>query len=78
VNRFGSFFYGSILGVFLLAMVPWARGWGAFVGLIAGMTVVGFVNFGTEVAYLWQNVIGAVVVLAVGMLLPIGRRGAEA
>ena len=32
VNRFGSFFYGSILGVFLLAMVPRARGWGAFLG----------------------------------------------
>ncbi|MXX34628.1 MAG: sodium:solute symporter, partial [Gemmatimonadetes bacterium] len=33
VNRFGSFFYGSILGVFLLAMVPRARGRGALVGL---------------------------------------------
>ena len=36
VNRFGSFFYGSILGVFLLAMIPRARALGAFVGLIAG------------------------------------------
>ena len=79
VNQFGSFFYGSILGVFLLAMIPWARGRGAFVGLIAGMTVVGFVAFGTSVAYLWQNVIGAVVVLAVGMLLSTpGRRSSEA
>ncbi len=75
VNRFGSFFYGSILGVFLLAMVPRAGGSGAFLGLIAGMTVVGFVNFGTDVAYLWQNVIGAVVVLAVGVA--IGGRGKE-
>ena len=77
VNRFGSFFYGSILGVFLLAMVPRAGGRGAFVGLIAGMTVVGFVNFGTEVAYLWQNIIGAGVVLAVGVVLS-GRGPAEA
>jgi Na+/proline symporter len=69
VNRFGSFFYGSILGVFLLAMLPRARGTGAFVGLIVGMTVVGFVNFGTEIAFLWQNIIGAVVVVAVGMLM---------
>ena len=69
VNRFGSFFYGSILGVFLLAMVPRASGRGAFLGLISGMTVVGFVEFRTDIAFLWQNVIGAVVVLAVGGVL---------
>jgi SSS family transporter len=70
VNRFGSFFYGSILGVFLLAMIPRARAAGAFVGLIAGMGTVGAVNFGApKVAFLWHNVIGAVVVVAVGMLI---------
>ncbi|HEX9691783.1 MAG TPA: sodium:solute symporter [Gemmatimonadales bacterium] len=68
VNRFGSFFYGSILGVFLLAMLPGARPVGAFFGLIAGMTVVGAVNFGApDVSFLWHNVIGAVTVVAVGM-----------
>ena len=72
VNQFGSFFYGSILGVFLLAMVPRARARGAFVGLIAGMTAVGFVAFRTEIAYLWQNVIGAAVVLGVGVALSAG------
>jgi Na+/proline symporter len=76
VNRFGSFFYGSILGVFLLAMIPRARGWGAFLGLIAGMTVVGAVNFGApDVSFLWHNLIGAVVVLIVGV--GIGGLGAE-
>lgn len=76
VNRFGSFFYGSILGVFLLAMIPRARANGAFVGLILGMTVVGFVNFRTDVAFLWQNVIGAVVVVLVGLVLSGGDREA--
>ena len=69
VNRFGSFFYGSILGVFLLAMIPKARSSGAFVGMIAGMTAVGAVNFGTAVAFLWQNVVGAVTVVVVGLLV---------
>jgi SSS family transporter len=73
VNRFGSFFYGSILGVFLLAMVPGARSRGAFYGLIIGMATVGFVAFGTNIEYLWQNVIGAVVVLVVGV--PLSRIG---
>lgn len=69
VNRFGSFFYGSILGVFLLAMVPGARARGAFTGLLAGMGVVAAVSFGApQVSFLWHNVIGAVVVLGVGAL----------
>jgi SSS family transporter len=73
VNRFGSFFYGSILGVFLLAMIRRARAAGAFWGLISGMTVVGTVSFfAPQVAFLWQNVIGAVVVVVVGMLLSVG------
>ena len=42
VNRFGSYFYGSILGVFILATgFKRATANGAFVGLLAGMTCVG-------------------------------------
>ena len=70
VNRFGSFFYGSILGVFILAMIPSARALGAFVGLIAGMLAVAAVNFGApQVSFLWHNVVGAVTVVMVGMLV---------
>ena len=70
VNRFGSFFYGSILGVFLLA-IGWKRanGTGAFVGLIAGMSVVAYVAVNTSIAFLWHNLIGAVVVFVVGMIV---------
>jgi solute:Na+ symporter, SSS family len=72
VNRYGSFFYGSILGVFLLAMIPWARPIGAFVGLIVGMSTVAAVNFGApQVSFLWHNVVGAVTVVFVGSLLSV-------
>jgi solute:Na+ symporter, SSS family len=72
VNRFGSFFYGSILGVFILAFgVPRATGNGAFVGLIAGMSVVWWTAANTPVAFLWHNVIGAVVVVVVGLLVSL-------
>jgi Na+/proline symporter len=79
VNRFGSFFYGSLLGVFILAMMMRrATGTGAFVGLIAGMTAVAAVAFGRpEISFLWHNVVGAVVVVLVGMTIslfgPYGR-----
>jgi hypothetical protein len=76
VNRYGSFFYGSILGVFMLATIPRAKGTGAFVGLIAGMCVVGAVNFrAPAISFLWHNVIGAVTVVIVGLVLS-GRRTA--
>jgi hypothetical protein len=70
VNRFGSFFYGSILGVFILAVaVPFSTGTGAFVGLIAGMASVAWVASFTTIAFLWHNVVGAVVVVVVGIVL---------
>ncbi|MEY4094762.1 MAG: Na(+)/glucose symporter [Acidobacteriota bacterium] len=70
VNRFGSFFYGSILGVFLLA-IGWSRAnaIGALVGLVAGMSVVAYFTLYTNVAFLWHNLIGAVVVFVVGMIV---------
>ena len=75
VNRFGSFFYGSILGVFLLAMVPRARAAGAFVGLLVGMGAVALVTFGApEVSFLWHNVIGALTVVGVGVVLSLRGR----
>jgi Na+/proline symporter len=70
VNRFGSFFYGSILGVFILAVgFRRATANGAFVGLIAGMASVAWAATFTQVAFLWHNVIGAVAVVIVGLLV---------
>ena len=72
VNRIGSFFYGSVLGVFILAIAfPRATGTGAFVGLIAGMAAVALAATFTPVAFLWHNVIGAVVVVVVGLTLSL-------
>jgi Na+/proline symporter len=68
VNRLGSFFYGSILGVFILAVgFPRATGNGAFVGLMAGMSSVAAASAFTPLAFLWHNVVGAVAVVLVGM-----------
>ena len=73
VNRFGSFFYGSILGVFMLAILTRrATGTGAFIGLIAGMTAVASVAFGRPaISFLWHNVIGAIVVFGVGLAVSL-------
>ncbi len=71
VNRIGSIFYGSLLGVFVLALAcKRANGHGAFAGLLAGIAVVVAFAFHPAtrgVSYLWHNPIGVAVVLVVGM-----------
>jgi SSS family transporter len=82
VNTFGSYFYGSILGVFGLAVLtPRATARGAFYGLLAGMTAVFLVSRLTSIAFLWYNVVGATTVFLVGLLITAvapGRRPAGA
>jgi Na+/proline symporter len=75
VNRIGSIFYGSLLGVFVLALLfKRANGHGAFVGLIAGISTVVVFAFHPAtkgVSYLWHNPIGVAVVLIVGMTVSL-------
>ncbi len=78
VNVLGSYFYGSILGVFILALgVKRANGHGAFVGLIAGMSAVWWVDQNTATVYLWLNVVGAVVVTVVGTIVSMLTGGSK-
>lgn len=99
VNKFGSFFYGSLLGVFVLAIgTKRATGRGAFWGLLVGVLVIALLNNldwvagvwesvtgssgmysvadALSVSYLWYNVIGCFVVVAVGLALSVGDKGA--
>ena len=68
VNQVGSYFYGSLLGVFVLAIgFPRATANGAFVGLFAGMASVALAESAVDVSFLWNNVIGTVAVVVVGL-----------
>ena len=70
VNTFGSFFYGSLLGVFVLAfVVPSAKSAGAFYGLLFGMVSVWIASYFTDIAFLWFNVVGCLVTVAAGYLI---------
>jgi SSS family solute:Na+ symporter len=76
VNRYGSVVYGSLLGVFILAILTKrATARGAFWGTIAGMAAVLYVyNWMPWVAFLWHNLIGAMVVVVVGMAISYTQR----
>ncbi|MDB2445224.1 sodium:solute symporter [Gammaproteobacteria bacterium] len=70
VNTFGSLFYGSLLGVFVLAfIVPSAKSAGAFYGLLFGMVSVWTASYFTDIAFLWFNVVGCLVTVAAGYLI---------
>ncbi len=70
VNTFGSFFYGSLLGVFVLAFaVPGARPAGAFYGLLFGIVSVWIASAYSDIAFLWFNVVGCLVTVAAGSLI---------
>jgi Na+/proline symporter len=70
VNQIGSLFYSCMLGVFVLAFYfPRVTANGAFVGVLVGEAAIFATNRFTQVAYLWYNLIGCAVVIAVGVLV---------
>ncbi len=72
VNKFGSFFYGSLLGVFVLAIgVRRARGRGAFFGIMFGIASVWITSLYTNIEFLWFNVVGCVVTVIAGYLISL-------
>ena len=70
VNILGSIFYGPILGVFVVAL--FLRRVAATPVLLAALlsqTLIVMLVFKTEISFLWYNVIGCAVVVALSLLL---------
>jgi Na+/proline symporter len=70
VNRLGSLFYGTMLGIFLLGFYfKRVGGTAAFVGALAGEAAVLYCFYFTRIAFLWYNVVGALVVISAALLV---------
>jgi Na+/proline symporter len=68
VNILGSLFYGTLLGVFLLAFyVKWVGGTATFIAAFVGEAVVLYCFKFTNIAWLWYNVIGCGVLVLVAV-----------
>src|SRR5262249_29887408 len=76
VNQVGSLFYGGMLGVFVLAFFVRRVGAnGAFIGVLAGEAAIFAAAKFTNIAFLWYNVIGCLVVITVALVVSVlGRR----
>jgi hypothetical protein len=69
VNILGSIFYGTILGIFVVAFfLRWIGGTAVLIGAIAAQGLVVALFFLSNVGYLWQNPIGCGTVVVVAAL----------
>ena len=80
VNILGSLFYGTILGVFLLAFFfKKVNGQSALIAAVIGQIFVLILHLCTvleyiELSYLLYNIIGSFIVILSGLLLQLGSR----
>jgi len=70
VNILGSLFYGTILGVFLVAFyIKKVKGNATFIAALIAETVVILLFSFTDVPYLWFNLIGSMLVVIIAYLI---------
>ncbi|MDQ8194174.1 sodium:solute symporter [Coraliomargarita sp. SDUM461004] len=71
VNIIGSLFYGTILGIFLVAFfLKRIRGHAAFIGGVCVETIVLFLYFSpVDIGYLWFNLIGCILAVVIALLV---------
>ena len=70
VNILGSLFYGTMLGIFLVAFyLKWIAGTPTFIAAFIGEAVVLWFFAMTDISWLWYNVIGCAVVVGAAAIL---------
>lgn len=70
VNIIGSLFYGVILGIFLVAFwIKYIRGNAVFISALISEVLVIVIYQQDIISFLWLNVIGAVLVVVIGLLM---------
>jgi len=70
VNILGSIFYGTILGIFLLAFYfKRIKGTSVFVAAIIAEIAVVFCFIFTGISFLWYNVIGCLLVIFIAIII---------
>jgi Na+/proline symporter len=78
VNILGSLFYGTILGIFLVAFyMPRACGKTVFTAAVVAELAVVLVYSLDIVSFLWLNVIGALIVVLICILMPSPKKRSQ-
>ncbi len=70
VNIIGSIFYGNVLGIFLLAFFfTYVKSRAVFIAAICTQVIIVYIWWIDLMPYLWLNVVGACLVIAIAFIL---------
>jgi len=70
VNQLGSYIYGTILGVFIVAFyVKQVGGTAVFIAAVVTEAIICIMGYFGWVAYLWLNPIGCILVIMIGLMI---------
>ena len=76
VNILGSIFYGTVLGVFMVAFyIKFIRAQAMFWGALITQVLVIVIWYNDVVSYLWLNIIGAVMAILISLFIQIANGG---
>lgn len=72
VNIIGSIFYGNVLGIFLLAFFfKFIKGQAVFIAALITQAIVIYIWWIDLMPYLWLNVVGCLIVIAIAIVLQL-------
>jgi hypothetical protein len=71
VNILGSLFYGTILGIFLVAFfLKRVQGTAVFIAALISQAAILFIHFSSiELAFLWYNLIAPAIVVVLALII---------
>jgi SSS family transporter len=72
VNQLGSYIYGTILGVFVVAFyVKRVKGQAVFIAAVITEIIICICGYYSVVAYLWLNAIGCILVIVIALIFSL-------
>lgn len=79
VNKLGSYIYGTILGVFVVAFyLKKIRGTSVFIAAVLTEIIICIMGYYEVIAYLWLNAIGCILLIIIAglinLVVPIGEK----
>ncbi len=78
VNILGSLFYGTILGIFLCAFYfKYIKSNAVFIAALIAQISIFLLYFYSDIAFLWYNLIGPIIVIVAGYIVQLFLSGKE-